>query len=423
MKPEKHIPTILGLLLLIAAVFGGVILTSKNFNFNPQASGGCEPINPQITNVTYESAVISFSTNAECLTNININNQITKNDKSSKIHYFEINSLKENSDYSFSIISGGNNFNSSSFQINTAKKPVNQSISSDLAWGKILNPDGNPASNVLVYLNIPGASPLSAITTSSGNWNITLSTSFNDSKTNWFTPPQGLEEDIFIISSNQITTQIINNTSLNNPVPDIIIGQDNLTSPQVETKANGVLPSAEINIDNSIDKKLDILNPTDNESLSTKKPEFFGTAPSKSKITIEVHSSEILNGETISDENGEWNWSVPKNLTPGEHTITVTTKNEAGVLETITRKFIVLAAENDTNFTASSSAVTNTPTPTPKIIITPTPTATPTPIITKVENPSTSSGIPKTGATFPTFIIIFSSLCLLTVSLFFYHKN
>ena len=437
MKQEKHMPTILGLLLLIGAIFGGVILSSKNSSFSSKAGGSCEPINPQITNITYNSAVVSFTTSADCLASLNIDNRTIedfrfidqkKSITASKIHYFEINSLKENSDYNFSLISGGNNFNYSSFQIGTAKKPSSQPISSDLAWGKVFNPDKSPANDAIVYLNIPGSAPLSAIITSSGNWNIPLSTSFNESKTNWFTPSQNIEENIFVISPNQSATQIVNNTSRNNPVPDIIIGQDSLTSPQIETNSGGILPTNSTNLENSVDKKLEISNPQDNESISTKKPEFFGTAPSKSKIIIEVHSKTILNGETTTDENGSWSWSVPDNLESGEHTITVTAKNEeTGLIETITKKFIVLASENDTNFTASSSSNIKTPTPTPKTTIiltsTPTKTPTPTPVVTKVEKPSTSSGVPKTGSTFITLAIFLSSLCLIAISFFFYRKN
>lgn len=425
MKPEKHIPTILGVLLLIIAIFGGVILTSKNFSFNSKAGSSCEPINPQITNITHNSAVISFSTSADCLTNININNQITQDNTNSKIHYFEIGSLKEDSDYSFSIISGGNNFDSSNFQISTAKKPVNQSVSSNLAWGKVLNSDNSPADKVIVYLNIPGAAPLSAITTSLGNWNIPLSTSFNESKTSLFTPPKNLEEEIFVVAPNKDTTQIINNTSVNNPVPDIIVGQNSLTGPEVKTDSTGILPSTGSDIDGNSDKKLDISNPSDNETLSTKKPEFFGTAPINSKVTIEVHSSEVFNGEVTTNKDGTWNWSVPNNLSPGEHTITVSTKNDLGVLESVTRKFIVLAAESDTSFTASSSSTKTTPTPTAKITTSPIPTKTivPTTAVTKIEKPSTSSGVPQTGAIFPTFMIIISAIILFSISLVFYHKN
>lgn len=422
MKQSKSIPTILGLLLLLGAVFGGVILTSQKSSLGSKAGGSCDPSNPQVTNITYNSATISFTTSTDCLSSVNVDNQVIKNDVSSKVHYFNINSLKENSDYTFSIISGGASFESSNYQINTAQKPSSEAISSDLAWGKVLNSNNTPADKVIIYLNIPGASPLSALTTSSGNWNIPLSTSFNESKTNWFNPSANIEENIYVLSSDQSTTQIVNNTSKNDPVPDIIIGQNSLTAPEVDTTSVGSLPNSNLNSDLTNDQKLDVSNPAENETISTKKPEFFGTAPAKTKITIEVHSSEVINGQTTSDEDGTWEWSVPDNLSPGEHTITVTAKNEeTGIIETITRKFIVLAAENDTNFTASSSATT--PTVTPTIKVTPTPTTTPTSSVTKIEKPSTSSGVPQTGVTLPTFTIIIAAIFFLSISLIFYIKN
>ena len=417
MKQPKRIPTILGLLLLLAAVFGGVILTSQKSSFGSKAGGSCEPINPQVSNITYKSASISFSTSSECQTSININNLLMNNDVSSKIHYFEIISLKENSDYIFSIISGGNTYSSSSYQVSTAQKPSTDPISFNLAWGKIFNSDGSSAEKVIVYLNIPGASPLSAITTSSGNWNIPLSTSFNENKTNWFNPPVNIEENIYVLASDQSITQVVSNTSSNNPVADITIGKNNFNSPQVDITSVGSLPETG-NEDIDTDKELDIFNPSQNETISTKKPQFFGSAPSNSEITIEVHSTEVVAGQTISDDDGSWEWSVPKDLSPGEHTITVTAKNKTtGVVDTITRKFVVLAAESDTNFTASSSATTPTPT------IAPTNTPTPTISVTRVENPSTSSGVPQTGAVIPTLLVIISAIICFSIALVFYSKN
>ena len=416
MKQPKRIPTIFGLLLLLLAVFGGVILTSQKSSFGSKAGGSCEPINSQVTNITYKSASISFTTNIECQASININNQLVKNDSSAKIHYFEINSLKENSDYIFSIISGGKTYSSSSYQISTAQKPSVEATSSNLAWGKVFNSNGSPAEKVIIYLNIPGASPLSALTTTSGNWNIPLSTSFNENKTNWFTPPVNIEENLYVVAQDQSVTQIVNNTSSNNPVSDITIGKNNFNSPQIETTNVGSLPETGQPIDN--DKKLNISNPSQNETLSTKKPQFFGSAPSNSEITIEVHSPELIAGQTVSDEDGTWEWSVPKDLTPGEHSITVTAKNKTtGLIETITRKFIVLAAEGETSFTASSSAITPSPT------IAPTNTPTPTTAIVRVENPDTSSGVPTTGAVFPTLLVIISAIVCFSVAFIFYTKN
>lgn len=418
MKQPKRIPTILGLFLLLIAVFGGVILTGQKSSFGSKASGSCEPVNPQVTNITYKSVSISFSTSGECQSSININNLLVKNDVSSKIHYFEVSSLKENSDYTYSIISGGNTYSSSSYQVSTAQKPSNDPVASDLAWGKVLNQNGSPAEKVIVYLNIPGAAPLSAITTSSGNWNIPLSTSFNDNKTNWFTPPSNIEENIYVLATDQSVTQVVGNTSSNNPVADITIGKNDFNSPEVKTESNGVLPETGGSVD--IEKKLDISNPSQNESISTRKPQFFGSAPSNSDITIEVHSSEVISGQTVSDDDGTWEWSVPSNLSPGEHTITVTAKNKTtGIVETITRKFTVLAAESGTSFTASSSATTPTPTLNP----TSTPTPTPTLSITRVEKPSTSSGVPKTGAVIPTILVIISAMMCFSVAFVFYTKK
>lgn len=429
MKQEKSIPTILGLLLLLAAIFAGVILSGKASIFKSKAGGNCDPVNLQITNITNNSVNISFTTTAECLASLTINNRtITdfrfidqKQDiSSSKIHYFEPLSLNEDKDYTFSIISGGKNFNSSEYQLRTAQSPNNQAISANIAWGRIYNPDKSPAKEAIIYLNIPGALPLSAITTSSGNWNIPLSASFNESKTNWFNPATNIEETIFVISPNYPATQIVSNTSSNNPAPDIILGQNSFSSPEVIYTPAGDIPP----IDNSDkpDQSLDILNPKDNETLSTKTPEFFGTAPLNSKITIKIESPVILNGQTETSSDGSWQWSPPQDLTPGEHTITVTAENEdTGLIETISRKFIVLASESDTNFTASSSASTSTPTPTSiPTLTTPTPTEvlTPTPLITKVESPSTSSGIPEAGSTLPTFVIIISSILLFSGAMF-----
>ncbi|MFA5750181.1 MAG: Ig-like domain-containing protein [Candidatus Shapirobacteria bacterium] len=420
MKTEKHIPTILGLLFLLGAVFGGVILTKQNSNSITKASGNCEPINPQITNITYNSANISFTTSSDCLTNINLDNKTFLDIKpKSKIHYFEINSLKENDEYSFTIISDGKNFSSDSFNFQTAKKPQKNIPSSNLAWGKTLTPEKKPATDAIVYLNIPGGSPLSALVTSSGNWNISLSTSFNESLTDWFTPASNIEESIVVISSGYNQTQIISNTSRNNPVPDIILGQNNFSLPEnIENSNNESLITT--NNDLSVNKTLTISNPKDNESISSKKPAFFGTASPNSNLSVKVESPIVITDKIQVNNDGSWNWSPPQDLTPGEHTITITTEKD----EIISRKFIVLAAEKEPSFSASSSAIITTPTPTitPTIIVTSTPTATNTPTKIKSSNPSTSSGVPKTGTSLPTLLLIFFSISSVTFA-YVYNKK
>ena len=414
MKKEKKMPTIIGLILLLLTLFLGTFLVTRQTSFSSQASASCEPLNVQITNLTNNSATVSFITSADCLSTLSLSNQTVEDIKNKgKIHYFEINSLKDSQAYTFSIISGGEKYSSDNFNFKTAQKPNNQIPASNLAWGRVYNPDQTPATKAIIYFSVVGASPLSALVTSTGEWNIPLATSFNESLTDYFTTPPNTEENIVVINYDQTQTQIISSTDHNNPVPDIIIGQNNFSIPSPATQVE--LPQASL-LDGDYDfpknSSLSISNPDDNETLSTKRPEFFGTAEPGSNLKIEVHSSEIIDGSVTTNEDGTWDWSLSQDLSPGEHTITVTDEDN----NSISKRFIVLAAESNTSFTASSSATpTEIPTSTPTLI--PTPTSIPTSV------PSTSSGVPKTGNTIPTGIIIILSLISLSFAFVFYKKN
>jgi len=435
MKKEIKIPTFIGLILLIVTIFAAVILSDRNINPLIKASTDCQPINPQVTNITNKSASISFTTNGSCLANIKINN-LTLNDvrfgnndspNPSKIHYFDIFNLETSKEYSYELIVDGKTFERDSYNFKTASQPSGDPSSSNLAWGKVLNQDGTPASEGIVYLSIDGASPLSSFITSSGNWSLSLSNSFNDSLTDWFSLVDKTREDIIIIASDQSQTQVTNNTSNNNPVPDITIGQDTLlTGDSSEAEETGIIPTGTIG---SIEKELDISNPKDEETISTLKPDFFGTGPAGSDLDIKVESPVVYTDNITVGDDGTWNWSPPENLTPGEHTITITTEDK----KTITRKFVVLAAEGEPSFSASESAKKTTPTPTksPTAIPTKVPTLIPTNIpvtIIPTNVPGEVSGdkskneeLPKTGNATPTLLLIVMAAS--SISLAFYYRK
>lgn len=425
MKREKSIPTIFGIILLVGTIYLTTRLINSPQNTSIEASESCDPITPQITNKTDKSATISFTTSDDCLSSLNIDNFSYENLKpKGKVHYFDADKLEANKNYQFNIISDGKKYSSNDYIFETAQKPTSDIPSSNLAWGKVFTPKNNPATEAIVYLNIPGASPLSALVTSSGHWNVSLAVSFNEGLSGWFSMPGNIEEDIVVIAPSYPSTQIVSNTSRNNPVPDIILGQNNFSSPEV--MVDTVLPQESLintNIDLVSDKPLDILNPKTNETVNSLKPDFFGTASPNSKLKIKVESPVVYNDEIGVDSSGEWNWSPPKNLTPGEHNITVTDdKNNL-----ITRKFIVLAAESSQpSFTASESALMVTPTliPTPNVTIsTPIPTKKITPTDVPVTLPSTASGIPQSGTIFPTFFILILSFISFYFGFVYYKKS
>lgn len=432
MRSEKRIPTLLGLILLFGTIFLTTRLINNPLNTLTKASQSCEPINPQITNITEKSANISFTTSDDCLASLNVDGLSYEDlETKNKIHYFNVDKLEASKNYQFEIISDGKKYTSNNFIFETAIKPTSTIPASNLAWGKVLTPENTPVSQAIIYLNIPGASPLSAHVTDSGYWNISLAVSFNQGLTDWFFIPENIEEDIVVIAPGYPSTQIVSNTSRNNPVPDIILGQNNFSTPEIIPPPE--LPASSL-INNPIeltnDKPLDILNPKTGETINSVRPDFFGTGLPNSKIKIKVESPITLNDEVQIGPNGEWNWSPNQGLTPGEHTITVTDDRN----NIITRKFIVLAAESlQPAFSASESSqiVTNTPTPKPTITISPTITPTPIKVVpTKkiiptqipVTNPSTASGIPKTGAVFPTFIVLLLSITFLSFGFIYYKR-
>jgi hypothetical protein len=423
MKKEKKIPTVVGLVILLLSIIFGVIFNNSRRVLNSRASTSCNPINPQITNITDKSFDISFITSGDCATSLLIDNRTLPNFRDlSKIHYFQVNNLKENYLYSYSFLIDGSVISSDNYKGQTAKKPNNPLPTSNLAWGRVLNADLTPAENTIVYLNMAGASPLSAFVTKNGNWNIPLSLSFNYNKDAWFNPAVNTAEDFIVISPDPSKiTQITGNTSNNNPVPDIILGKNSFSVPtQVpQNKSTSSVvqiiptsiptPTPVITIAPiSIEKKLTIDNPKEGESVFSLKPDFFGSAPINSQISIKLDS---ISGTATSDSSGNWHWSPFVNLKIGDHTISVTLKKE-----TVIRKFKVATQSiqsNNLSFSATPSAVIITPIPTVKPTIIPT---------VRAARPSTVSGVPKTGFNLPTVLSLMLGIISISIS-FIFIKN
>ena len=233
MKKEFKIPSILGLLFLVLGTAASVFLLRQNSNQTTQASGSCDPGAIQVSNITDKSCDLSFVTSNSCQSVLSINNRLINDARASsvtdtlsaKTHYFQIDNLTPDTEYTYSLTNSGNIYTNASYKIKTAKKIQTSIPTSNLAWGKIYKNDLKPASLAIIYINIPGSSLLSSFVTSNGNWNISLANSLDENKSNWFTPVPNTDEDITVISDESQPVILTGNTSNNNPVPDIIIGQ------------------------------------------------------------------------------------------------------------------------------------------------------------------------------------------------------
>jgi hypothetical protein len=417
---EKHFPSIFGLILLLVILFFGIKLSLQKTSLFSKASGNCLPEGVQVTNLTHHSLDLSFITSSPCLSILQIDNRYFENFQGSSLtHYFRVDNLQPKSDYQYSISSGGQNYQLSEYKVKTASKPALEASTSNLAWGKIIKADSSPSPNTILYLTISGALPLSAITDQNGQWHISLANSFTDSKDSWFSPPDSAPEDLIVYPPEGTLTQISHTTSQNDPVPDIIIGQNYLSNPSPSglgsLKSDSLSPSSNI--------KLEINNPTESENIHTLRPDIFGVGPANSQLVIKLESSPVFEDSVITSTDGSWNWSPPQNLTPGPHTLSVSYQDAAGLIKTIQRSFIVEAASGDEilSFSATPSATiritpTSVPTPVPTIIPTTIPTI-------RTSKPSTKSGVPVTGSSLPGLILVLSSIFALGISLYFYRRD
>lgn len=148
------------------------------------------------------------------------------------------------------------------------------------------------------------------------------------------------------------------------------------------------------------------------ELIATSTPEFRVSGPVGQSVTITVRS-DPQTVTTTFDADGEVEFTPPEGLEPGEHTLEIEYVDQNGVLQKITRTFVVLAAEGTTG-TGGLPAFTSTPSadlsPTPTATLSPTPTSTAS--ATSGAMPSTSAGVPESGVLTMTVAIFMMGLAL-----------
>lgn len=434
MKRDIKIPSIIGVLLLLTSAFGAVYLTSQPTSLTSKASGDCDPDMIQITNQTDQSADLFFLTSTDCQSSVVLGSKNYSNlraaspAESQTIHYFRLDGLSPSTNYTYSIISGGKKYQLSNFNFQTRSTTNNNLPDSSLAWGKILTPDRIPAFGAVIFINIPGAAPISAMSNSEGLWNIPLSSTYDANGTSWFQPPPNTPEDIFVFYPNSPPTQVTANTDRNNPLPDIIIGQNadfssNLAVPPLGGNLGlGNNPAPTVALAISIDF------PKNGDSVPVSPlPEFFGKCPPSTALTIMLDSQSY----TINTTSSQWRWSPPAPLMLGNHRLTVTSSSSTRSVD-----FTVVSAASLPAFTASNSASPAWPTPTiappPTEFVTPfsTPTSTP-PAPTETlpsptarqTRPSTESGVPVSGMPGPLLMLLGSSVIFWGASYRIWKKN
>lgn len=406
MKKIWKIPTILGVFFILTGLAVGIFLVGRQATWLLKAEADIVPREVKITNVTDRGFTISWVTDTPIIGYLNwgTDANLTQtalddrdtNGKSQEYttHYFSFKNLQPETTYFFKISSGGKIFenNGQPFDLTTPATITSPPPTSDIASGKIINEDGTPAAGAIVYLSLAGATPQSALTKPSGNWLIPLNLAYSLNLESYASYNlNSASEEIYAQGVSGQNSLVVTNTGQDNPVPDVTLGKNYDFLQPVETAPPASQPPASATTPPATSRftfeelpaitiqapELEIINPAEGETVYTQQPNFIGSAPPGETITITVESAPQT-GTVLADANGNWEWSPPAELEPGQHTVTINYTDLDGETHAESRRFVVLAADNSLPAIEAtpSGRTTLTPTPTPRTTSTPAPAAT-----------------------------------------------
>jgi hypothetical protein len=427
---NAKIPNLFAIMLLVVGIFGISFLSSRGIIFEGRANAGAQPKNVRTSNITDTSVTVSYITDSAVTGSISYGTSqelgsvmLDDRDKQTgipsnhTIHYITITGLTANTQYSFAILSDGAEFRDieSLYVITTAQTAdAIRTGTFPPMQGKITRNDGGSPAESVVYITGENMQTLSALGLPDGRYTLPIDSARTKSLDAFATlQATDVLELLALTSTEQATAKLTPLQDGNVPMMSLANTYDftsGSTEPIAQASESAELifptfPAIEIE-----DTTISITAPEANAGLTDDRPTFRGNALPNEEIEITVESDPIT--ETITaDRSGRWQFRPSSELEPGEHTVTIKTKNEAGILTTIKQSFTVYA--EGSSFTDISVTPTQAVSPTPTATLTPPPTSTqtPTPTVeatTPTATPTdTQVGIPTptaTGTPTPTFI-------------------
>lgn len=410
LKNQVKVPTIVG--VLIACFVGLLIL--RFFSQAPHPSKAEKKIlkRVEVTNVNPKQVALYWQTNEKVVGWViygQKSNQLNKTayderDLTTKKnpfihHYVVLKNLDENQLYFFKLVGDNtllSNNNESSFSFKTPKDTANIK-GKNPAYGKVINGNGTPLENGVVLINIGNTFPLSALTKPSGEWLIPLNMLFEKETYSPRTLGDKEQVRIEIVSEENQASNVITDLSKVSPLPQTIVIGSNFNF----SGSEDVLSTTTSRGGEKTTKEIDIVYPRENALIPGYSPLIKGVGLPNNEVFIEVHSDTVFSSKVKTDNKGVWRLNLPSNLSPGEHTITIKTKDKDGNLVTVERKFVI--AKNGEQVLGTA---------TPEATITSSP-ATPTPTKLPVYSPPP----PVSGGTITTSLIGGASLIILGLGL------
>ncbi|MFH2085546.1 MAG: fibronectin type III domain-containing protein [bacterium] len=426
----RRIPTILGLFLLVVSVVGIFYYLQGS---KTKMVEEVVPSKVRITNVADNKFSVSWTTSKLAAGAVEygavgdklVNSAHDERDSASAgeylTHQVTIENLQPSTQYNFRILSGmkQTRFDNNGSPYSVTTGPVIGAMpASQNFYGSVQLSSKQVASGALVYLTLPGGAPASTLVKDSGNYAFTLSTMRSSDLRTFVQYDASATIASVTVESGKL--QSVASVSLANsaPVPTITLGQNVEFLQQMQTPAvaevtpqtasssadpssnpsASVIPStsptptsaailnvepmSEVDVNAVTSGGVVILNPSkDNETLATLRPEFRGTGPVGTTLTIALTGQKAISDTVVVATDKTWSWAPVIDLKAGKQTITITYKDGYGKTQSVARPFTASTtmASAEPAFVASPGASlkpTNTP---------------------RAGMPATGSGVPVTG--------------------------
>lgn len=401
---EKRIPTLLGIFIITISIVATSLLVKNGAIFVGRAIPSGEPKNLRITNITDLSFTVSYITDASVLGSIsfgkdkNLGNnslddqdQKTNNINAHQVHYITVRNLEPSTGYFFAVNSGQTNYlnNDVLFEVTTApaieSKPTQQKPIS----GKVVLPDGTIPKEAIVYVTADNDQAISTLVKSDGSYILPLNSLRDKDLVSYAPFSENTILKILIVGA-ELQSSIRLLAKQINPVPtvtlsknyDFTIGRSDVWESTTASSSGSVESFfSSFSTKPASNKNPQIITPKKDDLFKDQQPLFQGIASPGANIKIIIQSESGLQAQVTADKNGIWTFRPSAPLPPGKHTISITTRDQFGILKTIAQSFTVFAAGNQVIESATPSA-------TPKLILSVTPSSQPTPTATPAASPT-----------------------------------
>lgn len=406
----KRIPKFIFIIFIILSIAITSILVKNGVLFITKASPSQIPEDIRITNISDNSFTVSYATEENVTGSINFGKDINfgqvgldeRDQKTGsltphKIHHITVKNITPKTSYFFEIISGEDHYsnNKNPFKVTTGALIESNPPAQEPLIGNILLPNGSKPTEVMVYLTLKDSQDISTLAKDDGSFILPLNSLRRSDLSSYLNLDKNNVINLFLIGDS-LKSNVKLSLRQSSPIPLITLSQnyDFIVSNNPIASESGVLesfPTVSVKQSKSNTKDPQIITPKKDQSFSDPTPQFKGTALPNEKVQIEIHSQDNIKAQVTTDSTGNWTYRPSTTLSPGQHTVTITTKDSFGILKTITQSFVVHAAE-----------ITATPTPT--IFIPPSVIPTTLPVTKLPATGNSSILLTSILATFITFV-------------------